>query len=158
MNVAFINPFIQSILEVLSTMANMEAKPGPPAIKKNSVAQGDVTGIIGMAGEKIVGSLAVCFTEPVIIEIAKRMLGETPPSIDETVIDMVGEITNIVTGGAKKLLADDGYHFDMAIPAVVSGKDHSINHKSNGTTIILPFSTEAGEFFIEICFIDKSTS
>jgi len=158
MNVALINPFIQSILEVLSTMASMEAKPGKPAIKNNSVAQGDVTGVIGMAGEQLVGSLAICFTEPVIIEIYKRMLGETPSSIDETVTDMVGELTNIVTGGAKKLLAEDGYDFDMAIPAVVSGKNHSINHKSNGTTIILPFATEAGNFFIEICFVDKGAS
>ncbi len=158
MNVAFINPFIQSILDVLSTMAGLEARPGRPAIKENATARGDVTGIIGMAGEQVSGSLAVCFTEAVIIEISRRMLGEAPATIDESVTDMVGELTNMVTGGAKKLLAEDGYDFDMAIPAVFSGKEHTINHKSSGATIILPFDTDAGAFFIEICFKEKGAS
>lgn len=158
MNVAFINPFIKSILDVLSTMAGLEARPGRPSIKEGAAARGDVTGIIGMAGEQMSGSLAVCFTEAVIMEISRRMLGETPAAIDETVTDMVGELTNIVTGGAKKLLAEDGYDFDMAIPTVVSGKNHTIEHKSSGSTLILPFDTEAGPFFMEICFMEKGTT
>jgi chemotaxis protein CheX len=152
MNVEFINPFLQSILNVLTTMATMDATPGKPAVKGNQVARGDVTGLIGMASDKARGTLAISFTEPVILEITKRMLGEELTCIDDTVTDMVGEITNIVTGGAKKVLSEKGYKFDMAIPSVVSGKGHVISHKSKAPTVILPFSTEAGDFFIEICF------
>ncbi|HFD91654.1 MAG TPA: chemotaxis protein CheX [Gammaproteobacteria bacterium] len=155
MNVTFINPFIRAIQDTLSTMAGLEATPGAPSIKEDTTAKGDVTGIIGMAGPQLTGSLAVCFTEAVIVEISRRMLGETPQAIDESVTDMVGELTNIVTGGAKKLLADDGYDFDMAIPAVVAGKGHTIEHKSSGATLILPFDTEAGPFFMEICFVER---
>ncbi len=158
MNVAFINPFISAIQDTLSTMATLEAIPGRPSIKEGTAAKGDVTGIIGMAGPQLTGSLAVCFTEAVIVEISRRMFGETPQAIDETVTDMVGELTNIVTGGAKKLLAEDGYDFDMAIPSVVTGRDHTIEHKSSGPTLILPFDTEAGPFFMEICFSEKVTS
>jgi chemotaxis protein CheX len=152
MNVEFINPFLQSIMKVLSTMAMMEATPGKPAVKGTQVARGDVTGLIGMASEKAKGTLAISFTEPVILEITKRMLGDELTGIDDTVTDMVGEITNIVTGGAKKVLSEKGYKFDMAIPSVVSGKGHVISHKSKAPIVILPFSTEAGDFFIEICF------
>ena len=152
MNVEFINPFLGSIMNVLSTMAHMEVKPGKPAVKSNEVACGDVTGLIGMAGKQAKGTLAITFTEPVILEITKRMLGEELSEIDETVADMVGEITNMVTGGAKLVLSEKGYRFDMAIPSVIAGKDHIIHHKSKAPIVIVPFNTEAGDFFIEICF------
>lgn len=152
MNIDFINPFLSSILNVLTTMATMEARPGKPAIKRNEVALGDVTGLIGMAGEQTKGTLAITFTEPVILEITRRMLGEEQKSINDTVTDMVGEITNMVTGGAKRLLSEKGYRFDMAIPTVVAGKNHAITHKSKAPIIIIPFSTDAGDFFIEVCF------
>jgi chemotaxis protein CheX len=80
------------------------------------------------------------------------MLGEEVTSIDDTVTDMVGEITNMVTGGAKRLLSEQGYRFDMAIPSVVSGKNHIIHHKSKAPIVVVPFNTQAGNFFIEICF------
>ncbi len=152
MKADFINPFLESILDVLSTMAQIDAKPGRPIIKGDDVACGDVTGIIGMAGEKTKGSLAVSFTAPAICDIANRMLGEDVSEINETVTDLVGEITNMVTGGAKRILGERGYDFGMATPVVVSGKGHVITHKTKGPRILLPFSTEAGEFFVEICF------
>ena len=154
MNIEFVTPFLSSIMNVLSTMAKLEAKPGKPAYKKNEIAKGDVTGLIGMVGNQTKGTLAITFTEPVILEITKRMLGEEETEINATVTDMVGEITNMVTGGAKNLLSEKGYSFDMAIPTVVSGIGHVINHKSKKPVIVVPFVTEAGDFFIEICFED----
>lgn len=154
MQVEFVNPVLASILNVLSTMAKVDAKPGRPALKNGDLARGDVTGIIGMIGARARGSIAISFTEPVILDIARRMLNEAPAGIDDTVTDLVGEITNMVSGGAKKLLGDKGYDFEMALPAVVAGKNHVVDHKSSGAKIILPFTVETGEFFVEICFED----
>lgn len=152
MKVEFINPFLEAILNVLKTMAKLDAKPCKPAIKTSEVAQGDVTGLMGMTGDQAIGTLAITFTEPVILEITKRMLGEEVTRIDDTVCDMVGEITNMVTGGAKRILSEHGYRFDMAIPSVVSGKNHVIHHSSRAPIILVPFNTQVGNFFIEICF------
>ncbi len=148
----FINPFSESLINVLGTMAMLQVRAGAPSVKTHETAHGDVTGIIGMTGEQAKGSFAVTFTEPVILEITRRMLGEEVNGIDETVTDMVGEITNMVTGGAKKFLSEKGYRFDMAVPAVIAGPGHVIRHKSGKPVIIVPFSTEAGEFFMETCF------
>lgn len=153
MKAEFINPFLTSMTNVLSTMAQIESRPGKPAVKKSSTALGAVTGIIGMAGEQLKGSFAVSFSEPVIFAITQRMLGEEVTTVNETVTDMVGELTNMATGGAKALLAEKGYDFDMAVPVMVSGKDHKIEHSSRGPTIILPFETDYGDFFLEISFI-----
>lgn len=152
MNVEFINPFLTSILNVLSTMAMLEATPGKPVIKKGTGAQGDVTGLIGMIGDKAKGSLAITFTEPVVLEINRRMLGEAPATIDDSVVDLVGEITNMVCGGAKSALSEKGYEFDLAIPGMISGKGHNVTHKTKGPTVLVPFTTEFGEFFVEVAF------
>lgn len=157
MNVEFINPFLSSLVNVVSTMAMLELKPQKPRIKKDEVARGDVSGLIGMVGPQTKGSLSVSFEAGLALDIMQRMLGEKPDTINEEVTDMVGEITNMVTGGAKKLLAEKGYDFDMATPIVVSGKGHTINHKADGTIIIMPFEAEAGKVHIEICF-DKVAS
>lgn len=152
MNVEFINPFISSLLNVLSTMAQTDLAPGKPKIKKTEVAVGDVSGLIGMVGPQTKGSLSITFDDKLAMTVMERMLGEKPEQINEEVTDMVGEITNMVAGGAKNLLGDKGYEFDMATPVVVSGKDHTITHKCEGPKIIMPFTSEFGSAYIEVCF------
>ncbi|MFD2176518.1 chemotaxis protein CheX [Veronia pacifica] len=152
MRVEFVNPFLASLVNVLTTMAQLDIEPEKPQLKKGSVAKGDVSGLIGMVGPQTKGSFSVSFEEKLALEIMNRMLGEKPSSINEEVTDMVGEITNMVTGGAKRLLAEKGFDFDMATPIVVSGKDHTITHKGEGPIIIMPFKSEFGSAHIEICF------
>ncbi len=152
MKADFVNPFLESVVNVLSTMASMTVTAGTPSLKTDDVAKGDVTGLIGMTGQQTKGSFAITFTERAIFNIASKMLGDHPTEVDESVTDLVGEITNMATGGAKALFEQKGYDFDMAIPTVVAGKNHCIVHKSSGPKLILPFSTDAGEFFVEICF------
>lgn len=152
MNVEFINPFITSLVNVLATMAQTDLKAGKPNKKSDEVARGDVSGLIGMVGPQIKGSFSITFEAGLALEIMQRMLGERPAKIDADVTDMVGEITNMVTGGAKNELAEKGYEFEMATPMVVSGKQHTITHKVDGPKIILPFSSDAGSAYLEICF------
>jgi chemotaxis protein CheX len=152
MKAEFVNPFLNAILDVLATMARIEASPGKPYLKNKRNSLGDVSGLIGLTGNQMKGSLAISFSESVIFQVAENMLGERVDSVNDLVTDLVGEITNMVTGGAKRTLSEMGYDFDLAIPGVVAGKDHVITHKTNGQTIILPFHTDPGDFFVEICF------
>ncbi len=152
MNVEFINPFLTSLMNVLETMAMTKLTPGKPAMKKGETAKGDVSGIIGMVGPQTKGSLSVTFDENLALSIMEKMLGERPEEMNEEVTDMVGEITNMVTGGAKNILGDKGYDFDMATPTVVSGKNHTINHKCEGATLVIPFTSDCGDAFIEVSF------
>lgn len=133
-------------------MANMTIVPGQPRIKKDEVARGDVSGLIGMIGPQTKGSFSVSFEESLALEIMQRMLGERPKTINEEVTDMVGEITNMVTGGAKRILGEKGYEFSMATPVVVSGKGHTITHKCDGPKILMPFDSDFGKVHIEVSF------
>ncbi len=152
MNVEYVNPFLSSLVNVLSTMANTTIVPGQPRIKKDEIARGDVSGLIGMIGPQTKGSFSVSFEESLALEIMFRMLGERPKAINEEVTDMVGEITNMVTGGAKRILGEKGYEFSMATPIVVSGKGHTITHKCDGPKILMPFDSDFGKVHIEVSF------
>ena len=152
MRAEFVNPFLTSFIHVLETMAQLELTPEKARRKENEIAYGDVSGLIGMVGKKTRGSFSISFEKPLALEIMRRMLGEKPDHIDNAVTDMVGEITNMVTGGAKRILETSGFEFDMATPAVVSGPSHSITHKGKGQTIIMPFASAYGKAYIEICF------
>jgi len=152
MNVEFINPFLSSMLNVMSTMAQMELTPEKPRLKKNEVAAGDVSGLIGMVSEQTKGSLSITFDGPLALATMKGMVGEAPDEVNDEITDLVGEITNMVTGGAKRMLSEKGFEFDMATPMVVSGKNHTIKHKADGPIVIIPLSSPHGKAYIEFSF------
>ncbi|HRR39893.1 MAG TPA: chemotaxis protein CheX [Syntrophales bacterium] len=150
MDVRFINPFLEGTMSVLRTMAFIEPRPGKPYLKKNNVAQGDISGIIGLTGD-VRGSLALSFSERCIMKIVSNMLGEEIKSMNGDIKDAVGEITNMVSGVARKKLEGMDLTISAAIPTVVSGKNHSILHVLGGPSIIIPFETDHGPFVVDVC-------
>ena len=152
MKVEFINPFLSSMLNVMSTMARMELTPEKPKLKKDDTAKGDVSGLIGMVSPETKGSLSITFDAPLALATMKGMVGEAPDEVNEEITDLVGEITNMVTGGAKRMLSEKGFEFDMATPVVVSGKNHTIHHKSKGPVVIISIRGDAGRAYIEFSF------
>jgi chemotaxis protein CheX len=151
MNVEFINPFINATINVLSTMGGVNPKPQKPHLKNGNRSYGEVTGIIGLAGKEAKGSFAVSFSRGCIEKIVSNMLGEDVQDLEQDIIDAVGEITNMISGGARAELENKGYSFEMAIPSIVSGKDHKIVHITDFPVIVVPFDTDDGPFFVEAC-------
>ncbi len=152
MDAKLINPVLETMVNVLSTMANVQPSMGKPAIKNDEIALGDVTGMMTMVGTKAKASLAISFTKEAIIDIVKRLLREEITELNDMAKDMAGEMTNMLVGGAKNIYVSQGYDFDMSIPDVLVGKEHIIHHKFDGKTILLPFTSEVGDFYVEICF------
>lgn len=150
MKVEFINPFLNAAKNVLETMAQTKVHPGKPHLKEGNASYGEVTGIIGMTSDDISGSMIVSFSEPCILKIVANMLMEDPrPKIDEEVVDAVGEITNMICGGAKAELAKVSHKFDLATPTMVVGKGVEISYYSKDPTVVIPFDTEDGPFVVE---------
>lgn len=150
MEVKYINPFLEGTIEVLKTMAFIDPRPGRPYLKTGNNAQGDITGIIGLTGQ-VKGSLALTFSEGCILKIVSNMLGEDKNKIDHEIKDAVGEITNMVSGVARKKLEAMDLQVLAAIPTVVSGKGHSVSHVLGGPSLIIPFETDSGGFVVDVC-------
>lgn len=151
-DVNFINPFLNATQKVFKVQAFIEARPGKPSLKKMSdpLLMGDISGIISIASETFKGTLAISMPEAMFLKILKNMLGTEQASISEDVVDLVGELANIILGQAKIELASLGYRLDMALPSCVWGKDHKIKHFGGGVCIVIPFETDSGTFYTEV--------
>ena len=151
MKVNFINPVLNSIMSVLSTMAHIEPKAGSPRIKDRSeIVHGkNISGVMSMVGKQGNASIALTFSEAAILHIARKMLPGEVTGIDGTVIDLVGELANMVLGGAKSDLEKEGYFFKLSLPTIIIGTDYLIAHKTNAPIIMMPFSMPEGEFIVE---------
>jgi chemotaxis protein CheX len=152
MNVAYINPLLESTIDVLSTMAFMQAKPNKPQLKKDKRANGDITGFIHLNGNNAAGWMALSFDLSTILSVVKNMVGDQLTQIDESVMDCVGEITNMITGGAKRRYQSLGLDIDLARPGVFIGRETEMDFSQPGASIVLPFVTKDGNLAIEFFF------
>ncbi len=151
MDVKLVNPFINATINVLETMAFVKVTAGRPYVKQDNTAVGDVTGVLGLTGVAH-GTIAVNFKEKCILKVVSNMFGEEMESLNEDIADAVGELTNMISGQARRELDELGKVFKAAIPSVITGKNHTIRHYSDGPKIAIPFETDGGEFTIEVCF------
>ena len=155
MDVKMINPFISATMNVLETMAFVKSEAGKPYLKKDDVAKGDVSGVIGFTGEAN-GTVSVTFDERSILKIVSNMFGEEVKELNDDVADAVGELTNMISGQARKELEEIGKIFHGAIPTVITGKNHQIDAVTKGPKIAIPFTTDTGSFTIEVCLEGNS--
>lgn len=152
MNVEFINPFLASFLEIMSTMAMVPVKPDKPKLKTDARAAGVLTGFIDMKGPQVQGSLAISFDRPLIEAMFENMLGEPEADLDKELKDLAGEVTNMLTGGAKMRLAEKGFDFELAQPKIIDGEEHYIMHFAPQRVLCIPIHGEPGSAMLEISF------
>ena len=150
-DINFVNPFLAATLNVLKIQASVTAEPGKVYLKKpDDELKGDVSGIIGIVSDAFNGSVVISFPEKTFLKVMSNMLGEEYKELSKDILDGAGEITNMIFGQAKVTLNDRGYGIKIALPQVVSGKGHSLSSMSKGPTVVIPFTSDAGDFFVEI--------
>ena len=158
MKAEHINPFLNAAINVIATMAQIEVKAGKPDLKRGNVTMGVVNGVIGLASKEHLGNMIVSFDEGCILGIVSKMLGEHFTVIGKDVLDAVGEITNMISGGAKRELNELGYLFEMALPVIITGKQVAIHQLLDGPTISIPFTTPFGTFQVEANLVERKIS
>ncbi len=150
MDVKYINPFVNALSNVMETMLEVSPARGTPYLKGENMTQGDISAIIGFAGLNIQGSIALSFPTSVALKIYSLMMAEKVYRITSDVQDVVGELANIIAGGAKSELAEEGLSFNLSIPTVVTGMGHSLGHVINVPVMVIPFSVGKHHFVMEL--------
>jgi CheY-specific phosphatase CheX len=113
------------LVDVFSTMLSMQAQvvPGagiPPFDER-------VTGCVGFAGPMVTGAVYLHMGAAFAAKVAGAMLGLEPGDLAENdVNDVVGEATNMLTGGLKSWLCDMGSECAVSTPAIIRGSSFSI--------------------------------
>lgn len=148
----FFKPFIEGALNTLKIQCGVDAKPGKPFIKGTGrEIITDIAGVIGLASSAVAGTIALCFPKDVFLRVMSRMIGQEQNEITSELQDGVSELLNMIFGHAKRVLNAEGYDIQMALPTVFCGQGLEFKHLTSAAIFVLPFTTEFGEFHIEIC-------
>lgn len=139
-NSAILEMINRYVPEVLQTMANMVAIPGPGQLDapQPTMLTG-ISGSIGLSG-KVHGVVYTAFSEDLAKIVAEKILGGS--ASDQDVSDVVAELTNMITGNLKSRLCDLGHNCSLSIPSVVRGDEITISAKSASISVRNSFSIE----------------
>jgi CheY-specific phosphatase CheX len=124
----FIQTINRYVPEVMQTMVGLSATPGTGIenYPQPSKLKG-VTGAIGLSG-KVNGIVYTAYSEGLSKHVAKKILGGAAGEQD--VLDVVAELTNMITGNLKSTLCDMGYNCTLSIPSVMRGDEVSVSAKN----------------------------
>jgi len=151
----YINPFVVSIKSVFSTMLGCEITRGELFVKDRPHPHHDVSGVIGLSG-KATGSVVLGLSEETALAVTEAMLEERPPEVNADVVDAVGELTNMIAGGAKAQL--EQLALSISLPSVITGKTHSVKFPSRLTPICIPFDCPLGNVVLEVGLVEQPSS
>jgi len=142
MQAIFVEARGASIQNVFSTMMQLKVGVGGPIEKKGAI-DSEVAATIRMSGE-VEGWVALCFPIGTARRCVAALSGQDIEPASPDFADALGEIANMVCGGAKVLLAN--HQAFIACPSVVLGWKHA--PAPGQETVIIPCSTAFGDLSI----------
>jgi chemotaxis protein CheX len=152
MKAELVNPFIESVQEVFSTMLGTQAKRGKVGITDGEKSPGELVALIGISG-RATGNVALSLPASTALSIIGQLMSETYDSVTEDVIDGVAEMVNMIAGGAKaKMNVDGDTPMDLSLPTVVSGDSYKVKYPTKTIWLEVPFECDYGPFIIRITF------
>jgi chemotaxis protein CheX len=147
--VEHVNPFVTSTMETFSKMVGLQAKPGRPILKKDRVADYDISGIIGLSGGAK-GMVSLSFPKATAIGVTNKFIGTSHTEVNPEIVDAIGELANIVAGYAKQGLSE--FNIAISLPSVIMGGNHQIMEPKDVFSFIVPFQTDVGDFHLTVSF------
>jgi len=143
----FIIPFIDSVTNVFETMLQLEIKVGTPSIKPAESTSHDVSGIIGMSGD-VEGTVVLGFPTATAERAVSVFTGMEMDATHEDFADAIGELVNMVSGGAKSKFTNR--KVNITCPSVIIGQHHTVSARKDIVTIRIPISCDLGEFGVDV--------
>lgn len=139
-------PFVRSVKALFNTMVGLPTTVGKTRVKETAATSYDVTSVIGFSGE-VIGTVIVSFQKDAALKLVAAFAGAELAIDDPDFADAVGELANMIAGGAKK---DLGVKANITCPTVIIGTGHIIARLSDVPCLVVPCSTSAGDFAVEI--------
>ncbi len=138
METQYSNSFIVGAKHVFKTMLGVDLDAKEPFGKESRRTTADVTGVIGFTGDRR-GTMAFSTSTSGAVAIYAKLMNERFSGITAEIIDAMGELTNIISGQARKELEKESLHLIAHVPMVFVGKDIEISYITRGAVTCIPF-------------------
>jgi chemotaxis protein CheX len=137
--------FVDVFETMLSMKTQMVTQAGLPQFEDR------VTGSVAFAGEHVNGAVYLHFGTVFAGQVAAAMLGLEPADLGEAEVnDVVGEVTNMLTGGLKSWLCDSGAECAVSTPAIIRGSSFVIEPVPDVLREWLVFDCQQNRVIVEI--------
>ena len=147
MDSTYITPFVTAARNLFETMLQLPITIGEPSLKKAGQPCYDVSGIIGMSGD-VEGVVVLSFPTATAERVVSLFTGMELPRTHEDFADAVGELVNMISGGAKAQFG--AKTVNITCPSVVIGADHVVFNRKDATCINIPCQCDCGDFAVEV--------
>ena len=141
----------RSAVEVFSTMLSVDLKPGNVSVGSMRAEPNDgLVSFVGLAGAWI-GTGSITCAPSLACRICAQMLMTEVRSVDETVLDAVAELTNIIIGNVKTDLEQHLGPLGLSIPTVIFGKNFATKSAGNAAWVVEPFRWDDEDLLVRVC-------
>lgn len=147
-----IMPFVTAVKNVFETMLGVQAEAQAPHLREPVDPCHDVSGIIGMSGD-MSGLIVLSFPTETASRLVALFTGVEVPVEDEDFADAVGELVNMVAGGAKAKF--EHRQVNISCPSVVIGAQHRVFSQKSRPIIEIPAECECGSFSVMVSIKDE---
>jgi len=125
MDDALVEAVASAVNNIFNDMLEMAPVPSGAHEETGALEHSDVTGIIGIAGW-VTGTISFHCQAELATRIAGTFLGMDVAEVNDDVMDVVGEMANMIAGGANTLLSQQGKHFEISLPTVITGSSYNV--------------------------------
>ena len=147
MDARYINPFVKSICNVFETMCGLKVNIGRPVLKIGHDPLTDVSSVIGFSGDAA-GSIVLHFSFDLASKVASAFAGTEITPEHPDFADAIGELANMVAGGAKAKF--EGLNISVSLPNVIVGHNHNVSAPKSSPRLMIPCETKVGTFAVEV--------
>lgn len=127
--------FIDTVTNYFRSVTGLDAQLGLPYVKNQDPVVMDYTGLIGISGPRR-GGLYVTAGRELLERLTDYVLGIKNPT-EADVLDMVGEMSNIIAGNAQRYYGND---YQISVPMVIQGKPLDISMRLKPPVFVLPIT------------------
>ena len=153
LDVKFMNPFIDSTINVLRITTGTEAIKEEINVSMGESFKGDISAFYPIHSPVFEGFFCLSFPKETYLKIMSKLLYSEFDQINEENRDGVAELCNQIFGNAKAFFNDKlNTQIRMSTPSITVGENHSIISVLKAPRIIVKFSTDCGHFFVEVSF------
>lgn len=140
--------------EVFSMMLDMQVEFSGFAGDAKGSDKGLIS-LVGITGDWG-GSGLFCCSPALAMVICGRMLGDSKAAIDEEVLDVVAEVTNMMIGNIKNALETITGPMAISVPTVIHGRNFQFRNASGLSGVALSFITEGERFEVRVSLAPAS--
>jgi chemotaxis protein CheX len=122
MKMELIQPFINAADAVLSQGLSGTTKVSNLSMEENGYRRKGVAGMVGLSGD-IEGRIVLDLDPETALRVASHYAGADLPESDGLIKETIFELANQVVGNAVSALNDQGFHFRVHPPALVTAAE-----------------------------------